>query len=727
MTIISHINPNDNWKIQSNEEHSNGVAKLCAQFAGEFGMETCGRILGLLHDKGKEKKAFQQHIKRESGLEPGIKVDGDYHHAYVGALIAKKLYRVTPFLSAQIAGHHRGLYNDCELEKILEDRELPSDVSVPEAFSSKMMMSEIQNFCLQAKEKDFHHIQRMLYSCLVDADFLDTEAFMDKTSSSLRKNIATLEELYPKLEVFLDNIKHNAPDTKVNRLRNKVQQRCIEASSGAKGFYSLTVPTGGGKTLSSLLWGMLHAKKHGMKRIIIAIPYTSIIVQTAAIFKKIFGADNVLEDHSNVDSEKIRDRELQQKMRMASENWDYPIVVTTNVQLFESMMSSKPSKCRRLHNIANSVLILDEAQTLPTDFLQPIVDTLVTYQKHFGVSVLFTTASQPVLSGLVEGANPRTSFSGIEHIEEIIPEDYQLHEHLRRVKLDIIQDSISYDDIAKAISQHERVLCIVNTRKAAKEIFDRLPNEGITLHLSRMMCPDHIAETIETIKVALADDKATVIRVVATQLVEAGVDIDFPVVFRQESGLDSVLQAAGRCNREGKLDVCTTYVFSLAKSGERPFGSLAKGNNARKALPMNSDWFAPAAMTSYFKQLYCRIDDFDKKKMKCLLYNPKEVSYETAAQEFQLIDDKSYSVVVCWKDSVSLIEQIKHNGPNYSLMKKLSKYTVGVRKADFEKLIEMGAVDEVVEGVYFASDQQIYDSKSGLSTNNHWMEELLYL
>lgn len=727
MTIISHINPNDNWKIQSNEEHSNGVAKLCAQFAGEFGMETCGRILGLLHDKGKEKKAFQQHIKRESGLEPGIKVDGDYHHAYVGALIAKKLYRVTPFLSAQIAGHHRGLYNDCELEKILEDRELPSDVSVPEAVSSKMMMSEIQNFFLQAKEKDFHHIQRMLYSCLVDADFLDTEAFMDKTSSSLRKNIATLEELYPKLEVFLDNIKHNAPDTKVNRLRNKVQQRCIEASSGAKGFYSLTVPTGGGKTLSSLLWGMLHAKKHGMKRIIIAIPYTSIIVQTAAIFKKIFGADNVLEDHSNVDSEKIRDRELLQKMRMASENWDYPIVVTTNVQLLESMMSSKPSKCRRLHNIANSVLILDEAQTLPTDFLQPIVDTLVTYQKHFGVSVLFTTASQPVLSGLVEGANPRASFSGIEHIEEIIPEDYQLHEHLRRVKLDIIQDGISYDDIAKAISQHERVLCIVNTRKAAKEIFDRLPNEGITLHLSRMMCPDHIAETIETIKVALADDKATVIRVVATQLVEAGVDIDFPVVFRQESGLDSVLQAAGRCNREGKLDVCTTYVFSLAKSGERPFGSLAKGNNARKALPMNSDWFAPAAMTSYFKQLYCRIDDFDKKKMKCLLYNPKEVSYETAAQEFQLIDDKSYSVVVCWKNSVSLIDQIKHNGPNYSLMKKLSKYTVGVRKADFEKLIEMGAVDEVVEGVYFASDQQIYDSKSGLSTNNHWMEELLYL
>ena len=433
----------------------------------------------------------------------------------------------------------------------------------------------------------------------------------------------------------------------------------------------------------------------------------------------------MLENHSNVDPEKINDEVLLQKMRMASENWDYPIVVTTNVQLFESMMSNKPSKCRRLHNIVNSVIILDEAQTLPIDFLQPIVDTLKTYQKCFGTSVLFTTASQPVLSGVIKGCNPKAHFEGIDHIEEIIPEEYRLHDQLRRVKLEIDTEARSFDEIAKAVSKHERVLCIVNTRKAAKEIFDRLPQEGITLLLSRMMCPDHVTETIEEIKSALKDKNNRIIRVVATQLVEAGVDIDFPVVFRQEAGLDSVLQAAGRCNREGKLGICITHVFCLKDA--IPFGGLAKGVSAMKNLPHDSDWFAPTTMSKYFNQLYCRIDNFDKKEIKNFLYLPKEVCYETAAKEFKLIDDNSISVVVCWKDSLLLIEQIKQNGPSYSLMKKLAKYTVGVRETDFKALLSAGAVEEVLEGLYVVSDAAAYNHKSGLSTNNHWLDEVLYI
>ena len=725
MSIISHINPKENWAIQSNEDHSNGVAKLCSKFASEFGMGTFGKIAGLLHDKGKEKKAFQQHIKRESGLEPHTKVDGDYSHAYVGALIAKQLYpQIHPFLSTQIIGHHRGLYNYTAFECEMSKHEIPSDVTVPDATDTSLMRSELQKLRRDLKGKDFHHLQRMLYSCLVDADFLDTEAFMDRQSASLRQSNITLDELYPKLHTFLENIKRNAPDTAVNRIRDKVQQRCIATSSGPKGFYSLTVPTGGGKTLSSLLWAILHAKEHGMKRIIIAIPYTSIIVQTASVLKSIFGEENVLENHSNVDPESIKNEVLLQKMRMASENWDYPIVVTTNVQLFESMMSNKPSKCRRLHNIVNSVIILDEAQTLPIDFLQPIVDTLKTYQKCFGTSVLFTTASQPVLSGVIKGCNPKAHFEGIDHIEEIIPEEYQLHDQLRRVKLEIDTEARSFNEIAKAVSKHERVLCIVSTRKAAKEIFDRLPQEGITLHLSRMMCPDHVTETIEEIKSALKDKNNRIIRVVATQLVEAGVDIDFPVVFRQEAGLDSVLQAAGRCNREGKLGICTTHVFCLKDA--IPFGGLAKGVSAMKNLPHDSDWFAPTTMSKYFNQLYCRIDIFDKKEIKNFLYLPKEVCYETAAKEFKLIDDNSISVVVCWKDSLQLVEQIKQNGPSYTLMKKLAKYTVGVRETDFNALLSAGAVEKVLEGLYVVSDAAAYNHKSGLSTNNHWLEEIIY-
>lgn len=728
MIVISHVNPNENWKIQTNEDHSEGVAKLCSEFAGEFGMPECGKLLGLLHDKGKEKKAFQQHIIKESGLDPKLKVEGDYSHASVGAVVAKKLCPQTmpiPILSIQIAGHHRGLYDYYELDKVMEECEIPAEVQIPEPCGMDCAISEIKSIVPTIKKKDFHHWQRMLFSCLVDADFLDTEEFMDRKSAELRRKHASLDELFPKLQAFLDSIRQTAADTEVNRIRNRVQRRCAAAAQGAKGFYSLTVPTGGGKTLSSVLWAMLHARKNGMKHVIIAIPYTSIIVQTASVLKAIFGEENVLEHHSNVDLENIHNEALLQKMQMASENWDYPIVVTTNVQLFESMMSNKPSKCRRLHNIANSVIILDEAQTLPIDFLQPIVDTLKTYQQCFGISVLFTTASQPVLSGMIRGCNPRVRFEGIDHIEEIIPEDYQLHKCLRRVRLEIDDMAHSFDDVAGAIAQHDRVLCIVSTRKAAKEIFDRLPQEGVTLHLSRMMCPDHISKTIETIKLALKDEKQRVVRVVATQLVEAGVDVDFPVVFRQEAGLDSILQAAGRCNREGKSRLCTTHVFRLEEVA--PYGSLASGVNAMKSLDRNSDWFAPSTMTDYFRQLYCRADSFDKQNVAQYLYNPKAVCYETAAKKFKLIDDTAIPVVVCWGDSLQLVERIRREGTHYRLMKLLAKYTVGVRKNDFGALLEMGALEEVLEGLYVVTDAAAYDAKSGLNTTNHWLDETLYI
>lgn len=299
------------------------------------------------------------------------------------------------------------------------------------------------------------------FSCLVDADRLDTERFMDVESWRKRGNSATLADLLPQLEAYMQKLQSNAADTKVNRIRQQVKEQCSRTSSSEKGFYSLTVPTGGGKTLSSLLWAMKHAVSHSMNRIIIAIPYTSIIVQTAGLLKEIFGEENVLEHHSNFDPDDIKDEENREKAKLATENWDYPIIVTTNVQLFESMFSNKTSDCRKLHNMANSILVLDEVQMLPTGFLRPIVDALKAYQEMFGVSVLFTTASQPVLSGLIEGTNPKADFKGIEHIKEIIPEEFALHDQLRRVKLSIDDTGKTYDEIAAKVSEYNKVLCIV--------------------------------------------------------------------------------------------------------------------------------------------------------------------------------------------------------------------------------------------------------------------------
>lgn len=728
LDCISHIRKDSDGHIvavQSNSDHSIGVARLAEGFACEFGMGEIGKVMGLLHDRGKEKNEFQNYIRDVNGI-PGYK-NWTYEgksHAYVGGLIAKQfLPQIYSLIGNPVMGHHRGLYDYADLENE-EKKGIPVEIVVQDSCNCPLSLpvhpSELQ-------PKDFHHIVRMLYSCLVDADFLDTECFMQPTQSGFRGSKVTLKDLLPFLEKYMAGFRE--PTTEVNKIRNEIQHYCLKEAKGPSGFYSLTVPTGGGKTLSSLVWALHHAIHNNKKRIIIAIPYTSIIVQTAAILRNIFGEANVLEHHSNVTIDDVKDDEMTNKLKLATENWDYPIVVTTNVQLFESMMACHSSNCRKLHNICNSIIILDEVQTLPSNFLQPIVDTLDTYQRLFGVSVLFTTASQPVLEGTHQGANPYVVLKGLQSIKEIIQQEAKLHERLRRVELDIDDTPQTYDEVAERLMQHDRVLCIVNTRRDAKELFDRLPNEGVRIHLSRMMCPAHLAEKINEMKEALANSDNKVVRVVSTQLIEAGVDIDFPVVYRQEAGLDSVLQAAGRCNREGKLPCCTTHVFSLGAEHALPRGFITQCNNARQNMAKEHDWFSPEAMTCYFNQLYSRIDSFDKKGkehdvIKYHLYDCSQLMFETAAKKFQLIDDTTTPVIVNWEDSLSLVEQLRKEGPSYSLLKRLSQYSVNLRKHDLEQMIKDGAIDDkYVNGFYVTFGKNQYNKDVGLLTDNQWLEE----
>ncbi len=723
--IVSHIRRDDTSQTifcQSNREHSLGVANLAKRFAEAFGMGGWGYALGLLHDKGKEKPQFQSYIPDVNGI-PGYT---DYtrdgkSHAYVGAILARRIYgtQALHLFCNQIASHHRGLYDYDELEEIISE-------PLPEEISEVTEKPNIDSPQFRLRGEDFHHLSRMLFSCLVDADFLDTEAFMNEPNAMDRGCHNSLASLAPLLERHIDRLQQKAVVSDVNKIRKEIQTCCRRLSEGPKGFYSLTVPTGGGKTLSSLLWAMKHGVCHGMKRIIIAIPYTSIIVQTASILKHIFGEENVLEHHSNFDPSSIRDSRLRHKAKLATENWDYPIIVTTNVQLFESMFSNRPSDCRKLHNIVNSIIILDEVQTLPSDFLQPIVDAMKAYRNMFGISVLFTTASQPILSGIIEGCSPRSTFKGIDNITEIIPPDYALHDKLRRVRLEIDNNASTYDDIAARLSMHEKVLCIVNTRNDAREIFERLPHEGVTIHLSRMMCPRHVSQTIGKLKQVLSENNERIIRVVATQLIEAGVDIDFPAVFRQEAGLDSILQAAGRCNREGKLGIATTYVFSLSEE-HALYGSIKDASQARANMTNVDDWFAPGAMTEYFRQLYCRKETFDKKKIKDLLYKSTEMCFEKASDAFRLIDDTGISVIVNYEDSMELVEHLKKEGMTYALMKQISQYSVNIHDRDFRKLLGYGAIEEVLEGIYVVNDRAQYDPNVGLRLDNHWMEEILMI
>ena len=705
--IISHIRQNDG-AIQSNAAHQLGVAQIAKSFAMNFDCGDIAYVMGLLHDKGKEQVEWQKYIR-------GI-INKGPNHAYVGACIARKQYPLLASLIAQpIAGHHRGLYNYFDF---IEETncDIPDDVSLEEPFPCNF--PKFSNL----ERRDLHHFVRMLFSCLVDADSLDTEAFVNPSQAKLRGCRSTMKELLEKLEQHLQTLRINSVESGVNRIRNYVQEQCVKESGGDVGFYSLTVPTGGGKTLASVLWALHHAVKHNLRRIIIAIPYTSIIVQTAATLKSIFGEENVLEHHSNINPDDIIDKEQRERMQLATENWDYPIIVTTNVQLFESLFSNKRSDCRKLHNIVKGVVILDEVQTLPLGFYKPIVHTLDTLKRVFGTSILFTTASQPILSGRIEGSYPRAGFDALPNVHEIIPREVQLYDKLRRVKLVFMEGVNSYGEVADEVAKYRHVLCIVNTRKDAKEIFVRLPDEGIRLHLSRMMCPAHVSATIQQIKDSLKNGEDKPIRVVATQLIEAGVDIDFPVVFRQEAGLDSILQAAGRCNREGKRELCNAYVFSLGKEHSLPPGYITQTNNARLNMGKDHDWFSPDAMKCYFRQLHSRISNFDSSQMEELLYK-RECEFEEASKKFQLIDDQTMTVIVNWNASISLYQQLLYLGPSYSLMKNLSQYSVNIRKHDFQLLQTAGAIEEPFENIFAITNPNFYKEDTGLTTENQWIEE----
>lgn len=719
---ISHLYQNGEgvWTIQSNSDHCRGVGELASQFASDFEMEEWGNLLGLLHDKGKESNAFQAYIKRVSGYDPTIRLHEKHNHAYVGGIIANILFKQQSHLLVNpIIGHHRGLYDFSDINEILKEK-IPDGVAC-EVDSPTNVLPTPEN----VRSQDMNHIIRMLFSCLVDADYLDTERFMNIDSYNQRRKGYSLDSLLDSLEKHLSELNAHTKSSTVNTVRREVQQYC-RGHEGEPNIYEMTVPTGGGKTLSSILWALRHAIKNGLKRIIIAIPYTSIIEQTAETLRSIFGEDNVLEHHSQVDYDNEKHDGVRQSLQLATENWNYPIVVTTNVRLFESMFSHRPGTCRRLHNLAKSVIIFDEVQTLPLPYYTVILQALDTYKRIFGCSILFTTASMPPLSGDIRGCNQFVKCVALPSKPiPIVPHDKPIWKPLKRVKIHVEPSKYSYDGIAEKISQYPRVLCIVNTRKIAQEIYNRMPKDESLIHLSRMMCPAHVKQQLQKIKQRLKDPTKK-IQVISTQLIEAGVDVDFPIVFRQEAGLDSVIQAAGRCNREGKLHhLGHTYVFSLSESRSIPPGLIAKGNSARLDMSKDSDWFANDAMEDYFNRLYRKIDSFDEDNTYADL-SAQRLKFETASRNFKYINDDTIPVVITWGNSDELIRDYSKYGASYRLMRQLRQYSVNISRYDYKTLLEGGLIREIGD-LSVLTDPRNYHPDIGLVVNNHWVTEPLII
>lgn len=553
---------------------------------------------------------------------------------------------------------------------------------------------------------------RMLFSCLVDADRLDSESFGEPEKTAKRGGYPEVRELLPLLDAYMQRKVEKAEKTVVNAARAEVLEQCIAKAAQPPTIFTLTVPTGGGKTLSSMAFALNHALKHRKRRIIYVIPYTSIIEQTADQFREIFG-DAVLEHHSNVEEPETKSDEYS-KSELAAENWDAPIVVTTTVQFFESLYAARPGRCRKLHNIANSVVILDEAQLLPPNLLKPILKALVELEKSYGVTLLLSTATQPAFTPT---RTPDFRFDGLPDTVEIIDDPKSLHDVLKRVEVRVPEDTserVSWQDLAAELAQHPTVLCVVSRRDDCRKLHSLMP-EG-TIHLSALMCGKHRTDIIKKIDERLKGGVPT--RVISTQLVEAGVDLDFPVVYRALAGLDSIAQAAGRCNREGKQKKGTVVVF--VPESDPPLGLLrmAAGVGARLLKCASDDPLAPERFKEYFRELYwLHGDRLDEQGIQADLAPDVELrfNFRQAAAKFHIVDQSLYApVFVRRNDSAALLNLLVKTGPERRLMRKLQRHIVNVPKYLLDRMIRSGEVEEPHPGVYVQTTLGLYDERIGL-------------
>ncbi len=715
---IAHVS--EDGHVHSLRKHLEETAKLAAQFAAEFGCGEWGYLAGVWHDLGKYSEDFQKKIRAvaDGGPEANAHVD----HSTAGAIYAAQQFNSPnklPFgniIAYLSAGHHAGLpdwHSDETGRKALSQRLV--NTQLIDAVLRQSIPAEIVNQPLP-KEKPKHGADpafwiRMLFSCLVDADFLDTEAFFDSEKACVRKGFPPVSELLPMFTEYMTKKQSGASNTSVNRLRADIFRQCTDKSEHEPGIFTLTVPTGGGKTLSSMSFAMHHAVKYGKKRIIYVIPYTSIIEQTADQFRQIFG-DSVIEHHSNIVVSED-DREESSKSRHASENWDAPVIVTTSVQFFESLFASRTSRCRKLHNIVNSVVVLDEAQLFPPEFLNPILFAIQELQKSYEVTILLSTATQPALGEhQVEGLK----FQGLKNMFELMDDSAGLHRLFERVTVNIpddLQSPRTWDDLALELQQHPSALCIVNRRDDCRQLWEKMP-EG-TIHLSALMCGFHRSKVIGEIKDRLNKEIPT--RVISTQLVEAGVDIDFPVVYRAIAGLDSIAQAAGRCNREGRLEEGQVFVF--IPPSKIPVGYLRQTAEIGRRLlsHRHDDPLAPELFESFFKELYwLQGDNLDKNGILRDLGKDSDLrfSFRTAANKFHLIDESAQgAVIVRYGEGEKLIALIEKKGPERWLMRKIQRYVVNLPRYLHMKLLASGIIRECYPGIFIQDHPSLYDENLG--------------
>lgn len=735
---LGNLLPYEHW--QTLQSHASNVGNLAAAFAQNFGTDEIARYTGQLHDLGKYSLPFQKRLKGEAKS-----VD----HATAGAKIAVERWgnAIGKLMAFCIAGHHAGLANGCregDNRSTLKQRlALQFGTDIPTL--DNLWQQEIklpQNLSAPPLKADAHHpyfsyafFTRMLYSCLVDADYLDTEAFYSNLENNAveRGGYPDLNALQHNFNQFINAFRRRvaqAPEqteaekrnAALNRLRGEIFDYALEQAAQPQGLFTLTVPTGGGKTFTSMAFALEHAKQHGMRRVIYVIPFTSIIEQNAAEFRKAFGElgeQAVLEHHSTFDDGKLQGEATKDKLRLASENWDAPIVVTTAVQFFESLFADRSSRCRKLHNIAGSVIILDEAQMLPLNLLLPIMQAIKELAQNYRCSIVMCTATQPA----VQAENG--FYRGFENVREIAPKPTALFDKLRRTTVQHIGTQTDADLLAK-LTEHPQMLVIVNNRRHARSLYDQAKHLDGTFHLTTLMCAKHRSQKLDEIRGRLKSGEPC--RVIATSLIEAGVDVDFPLVMRAEAGLDSVAQAAGRCNREGKRPSENSFVWIFAPEEQWKAPPELAAQAAVMRLTADSfsdDLLSTQAVAAYFAELYqLKGSELDNKKI-LKMHNDTGQSldfpFQTIADKFRMIESHMQPLIIPFDgEAENLISSLHHADHIGGLLRKLQPYTVQIPEQVLAALYKAGRIEPINEKnfgkqFYTLIGLDLYDEVAGLS------------
>ncbi|MBX3334653.1 MAG: CRISPR-associated helicase Cas3' [Nitrospira sp.] len=655
-------------------DHLGSVAELAGEFMQGHRAFEEARLAGLLHDLGKYGDLFQARLRGEvQGLDhwsqgawfalqkrkaiaAALAIQG--HHIGLQSLSKSELRRLEP--KALASNHPLQLRLSEEDLAVLEGRLVEDGLTVPQPTTTALGTS--------IDSRIDHMLDvRMLFSALVDADFLDTEAHFEGAADGKRyRSPGLLIQSEKALPLLLDHIEKLQHQTQAATVVAEVRHALLEASLNAAdhppGLFSLTAPTGSGKTLAMLAFALKHAQQHGLRRIVVVIPYLSIIEQTASIyrsiFEPIFGEHYVLEHHSlsgrgeeksagDNEGEKGELSYAERQRRLLAENWDAPLIVTTSVQMLESLLSNRPSTCRKLHRLARSVILFDEVQTLPANLAVPTLATLSHLAHEYGSTVVFATATQPAFAHLHEAV--QSHCVGGWQPREIVPEPIKLFTLLRRteVRWENPGEGVTWAELSQSLREHAQAMCVVNLKRHAKEVWESM--ELSAIHLSTSLCPAHRRKVLDTVRERLKHRQQ--VHLIATQCVEAGVDIDFPVVYRAYAPMDAIIQAAGRCNREGKLAGFGEVRVFLPQDEAYPPGGYQQASQITRMLlrqhgvdGMRLD--DPDFVTAYYRRLYDLNKPEAAARTKELLDFIKAGSFPDVARHYRLITQDAINIVV---------------------------------------------------------------------------------